>query len=230
MTKQTLRNPWLATRSRTGAEYDAPYEKRAQAGHDVHGEANCIMTLLQTECGQSAPWQLLDAGCGTGRVSIELARRGVNIVGVDLDEVMLTQARQKAPHLDWRLGDLSKIELGKQFDCIVLPGNVMIYLTAGSETAVLQNLSRHLKKDGLLVAAFELTPKSWTDMSIATYDQICRDAGLSSLARWSTWERKAWQASDSYAVSVHRKTAVFSPFLKRKTQVTSDSSSHTITA
>jgi len=210
MSNQTVRNPWLATRSRTGAEYDLPYEKRAKAGHDVHGEANFVMELLQTASHQSPPWTLLDAGCGTGRVSIELARRGVDIVGVDLDAVMLTQARQKAPELDWRLGDLSKIKLGKLFDCIVMPGNVMIYLTAGSETAVLQNLSRHLKKDGLLVAAFELSPKSWTDMSIAKYDQLCQDAKLELFARWSTWESKAWQPSDSYAVSVHRKTAVCS--------------------
>ena len=205
MTKQTPENPWLATRSRTGAEYDAPYEKRESAGADVHGEANFIMHLLQTELKQPAPWQLLDAGCGTGRVSIELARREVDIVGVDLDEVMLAQAKKKAPQLDWLLGDLSTISLAKQFDCIVMPGNVMIFLTAGSETAVMQNLTQHLKTGGLLVAAFELTPKSWTDMSITKYDQLCREANLNLYARWSTWNRDPWQASDSYAVSVHRK-------------------------
>lgn len=208
MMKKPFANPWLTTRSRTGAEYDAPYEACAKAGIDVHGETNFIMALLQTELKQPSPWQLLDAGCGTGRVSIELARRGVEIVGVDLDEVMLTQARNKAPQLDWRLGDLATIALAKQFDCIILPGNVMIYLTPGSETAVMQNLSRHLKKEGLLVAAFELTPKPWTDMSISKYDQLCHEVGLSLFARCSTWERDPWQPGDSYAVSVHRKKTV----------------------
>ena len=37
MTKKSSENPWLATRSRTGAEYDAPYDKREKAGVDVHG-------------------------------------------------------------------------------------------------------------------------------------------------------------------------------------------------
>ena len=208
MTKQTDQNPWLATRSRTGAEYDAPYEARAQAGFDVHGEANFIMGLLQSQARQASaahPWQLLDAGCGTGRVSIELARRGVAVVGVDLDAEMLGQARRKAPEMDWRLGDLSVMALDKTFDCIVMPGNVMIFLTPGSETAVIHNLNHHLKPQGLLVAAFELTPKSWTDMSLEKYDQLCAAAGLRLLERWSTWECDAWHAGDSYAVSVHQK-------------------------
>ncbi|MFN8442970.1 MAG: hypothetical protein U0175_19495 [Caldilineaceae bacterium] len=41
-----MSNPWLATRKRTGAEYDAPYEARAAAGIDVHGEANLVKSCL----------------------------------------------------------------------------------------------------------------------------------------------------------------------------------------
>ncbi len=202
---QKNENPWLATRNRTGAEYDAPYEAREKAGVDVHGEANFIMDLLAKEPVQQSPWHLLDAGCGTGRVSIELALRGVEIVGVDLDAEMLGQAQRKAPHLDYRLGDLSTIQLGKQFDCVVMPGNVMIYLTGGTETAVVQNLSSHLKPNSLLIAAFELSPKSWTDMSISKYDQLCQAAGLQCVTRYSTWDGDLWQEGDNYAVSVHRR-------------------------
>ena len=159
------------------------------------------MHLLQGESAPNKQWHVLDAGCGTGRVSIELASRGVDIVGVDLDAEMLKQARRKSPQLDWRWGDLSVISLGSLFDCIIMPGNVMIYLTPGSETAVIQNLSRHLKQNGLLVAAFELTPKPWTDLSITKYDQLCHEASLQSMARWSTWDRHPWQASETYVVS-----------------------------
>ncbi len=208
MNQRIERNPWLATRTRTDAEYDAPYEVQAKAGFDVHGEANFIGELLAEEPNQKNSWQVLDAGCGTGRISIELAHRGIDVVGVDLDEEMLGQARRKAPQLDWRLGDLSTIALGKLFDCIVMPGNVMIYLTPGSETAVIHNLTRHLKNGGLLVAAFELTPPPWTDMSISKYDQLCHAAGLQPVARWSTWDRDPWQEGDTYAVSVQRKTTV----------------------
>ncbi len=208
MEKQTVQNPWLATRTRTGREYDAPYEERAAAGIDVHGEANLIEQLLHSEFNQTQstpPYRVLDAGCGTGRMSIELARRGIEIVGVDLDEVMLKQARTKAPQLEWHLGDLSTITLNGLFDTIVLAGNVMIFLTPGTEAATLANLAQYLKPGGLLVAAFELTPPTWTNLTLETYDQLTTTVGLSQLARWSTWEQTPWTSRDRYAVSVHRR-------------------------
>jgi 2-polyprenyl-3-methyl-5-hydroxy-6-metoxy-1,4-benzoquinol methylase len=208
MRKQTLPNPWLATRRHTGSEYDAPYEAHAAAGMDVHGEANLIEKLLHSDLNRTAstqPYRVLDAGCGTGRMAIELARRGVDIVGVDLDEVMLKQARKKAPQLDWRLGDLSSIELDKVFDAIVLAGNVMIYVTPGTEAATLANMAHHLKPGGLLVAAFELTTFAWTKLTIESYDQLTETAGLKKVARWSTWEQEPWDDDDNYAVSVHTK-------------------------
>lgn len=201
-------NPWLATRNRTGQEYDAPYAARAAAGIDVHGEANLVEQLLRSPLNQSRsdqPYSVLDAGCGTGRTAIELARRGIEIVGVDLDEVMLQQARAKAPHLDWRLGDLSVMALDKPFDLIVMAGNVMIYLTPGTEAATLANLARYLNPGGLLVAAFELTSPSWSKLTLPLYDQLTASVGLTSVARWSTWEQAPWQPGDRYAVSVHRK-------------------------
>jgi len=201
-------NPWLATRKRTGREYDAPYEARAAAGIDVHGEANLVEHLLASPLNQTQappPYRILDAGCGTGRMAIELARRGIEIVGVDLDEVMLTQARAKAPELDWRLGDLSEIQFDQTFDAIVLAGNVMIYLTPGTEAATITNLATYLKPGGLLVAAFELSPPPWSRLTLAVYDELTRAVDLTLVARWSTWEQTPWRPGDDYAVSVHRK-------------------------
>jgi trans-aconitate methyltransferase len=164
---------------------------------DVHGEANLVEHLLRSPLNQSQshqPYRVLDAGCGTGRTAIELAQRDIEIVGVDLDAVMLQQARAKAPQLDWRLGDLSVIVLDKSFDLIVMAGNVMIYLTPGTEAATVANM-----------AAFELTPPSWSKLTLAVYDQLTTTADLTLVARWSTWEQTPWQPGDRYAVSVHRK-------------------------
>jgi len=208
MPNQPSPNPWLATRNRTGSEYDAPYAVRAAAGQDVHGEANLVERLLNSaeyHAPAELPYRVLDAGCGTGRTAIELARRGFEIVGVDLDDVMLTQARAKAPQLDWRLGDLSTIELDAAFDAIVMAGNVMIYLTPGTEAATLANMARHLKLGGLLIAAFELTPQRWSKLTIESYDAMAEATGLKKIARWSTWDQAPWGSGDRYAVSVHKK-------------------------
>ena len=193
-------NPWLNSRKRTGAEYDAPYEKRAAAGANVHGEADFVMALLG-DGSQS----VLDAGCGTGRLGIELARRGHRVVGVDLDAVMLTQARAKAPDMVWHEADLATVQLETLFDCIVMAGNVMIYVTPGSEAAVVANMVAHLRLGGLLVTAFQRFSSPWSSLTLAMYDRLTDEAGLALQGRWSTWEKGDWSPDSRYVVSVHYK-------------------------
>ncbi|RLT35214.1 MAG: class I SAM-dependent methyltransferase [Chloroflexi bacterium] len=187
-------NRWLETRNVSGDSYDATYTRRAAAGEDVHGEANFVQRF--------APSSVLDAGCGTGRVGRELARRGVDVVGIDIDPEMLGTARRTTPDLDWRLADLATVELSRAFDVVVLAGNVMIFLTPGTEGAVLANLARHLHPGGRLIAGFQLAPDR---LPIARYDALAADAGLQPLERWSTWDGDAWTESSTYAVSVHQR-------------------------
>ena len=187
-------NRWQQNRSVSGDVYDATYECRAAAGENVHGEADFVERF--------APASVLDAGCGTGRVGRELARRGRDVVGVDLDAAMLATARRKAPHVDWRLADLATVELACSFDAAVMAGNVMIFLAPGSESAVVANMARHLTPGGLLIAGFQIIPGQLT---IERYDEIAGLAGLALAERWSTWDRDTWDASHDYAVSVHRR-------------------------
>lgn len=189
-------NRWLQQRSVSGEAYDATYQRRAAAGENVHGEADFVERF--------APASVLDAGCGTGRVGRELARRGLDVVGVDLDPEMLATARRKAPRVDWRLADLSSVDLARSFDAAVLAGNVMIFLAPGSEPAVVANVARHLQPGGVLIAGFQRTSHGLT---IERYDEIAGRAGLRLVERWSTWERAAWEAKHDYAVSVHRRPA-----------------------
>lgn len=142
---------------------------------------------------------VLDAGCGTGRVAIELARRGYSVCGVDIDPSMLDQARRKAPGLDWRLGDLATVDLGWQFDVIVLAGNVMLFVGTGCEGPVLANLARHLAQGGLIVDGFQLR----YGLDLEDYDRLAAQAGLALRARWATWDRQPWTPGVNYAVSVH---------------------------
>ena len=188
-----MANRWLDSRTRSGEEYDATYERRAAAGEDVHGEANFVQRL--------GVRSVLDAGCGTGRVGRELARREFDVVGVDLDDVMLQTARAKAPDVAWTLGDLATVDLGRRFDAIVMAGNVMIFLTPGAEAAVVANMAQHLNPGGYLVAGFQLMRGRLT---LDQYDAMAASAGLQLAERWSTWDCGVWQMGGDYAVSVHR--------------------------
>jgi 2-polyprenyl-3-methyl-5-hydroxy-6-metoxy-1,4-benzoquinol methylase len=188
-------NPWLAQPNVSGADYDAPYLARAQAGEDVHGEADAVRRLRP-----NLPLSLLDAGCGTGRIGIELARRGVDVVGVDLDQRMLGQARRNAPQITWHCADLAALDLGRRFDVVLLAGNVMLFVTPGSEPQVVQRLARHLAPAGLLIAGFQLNRTAYT---LAQYDAAATAAGLVLQARWATWDGAAWGPASDYAVSIH---------------------------
>ena len=189
-------NRWLQSGGVSGEAYDATYERRAAAGEDVHGEADFVQRF--------APASVLDAGCGTGRVGRELARRGLDVVGVDIDAEMLATARRKAPGVDWRLADLVTVDLARSFDAVVMAGNVMIFLTPGTERAVVANMARHLRPGGLLIAGFQIMPGG---MTIQSYDEIAGLAGLALAERWSTWDGDPWDAASDYAVSVHRRSA-----------------------
>jgi SAM-dependent methyltransferase len=197
-----MSNRWLGSADvPRGDVYDARFSALEQRGQDVHGEARFVTAL-----GVSS---VLDAGCGTGRVAIELAHRGIDVVGVDLDPGMLAVARRKAPHLVWCEGDLATLELASPempgqrylFDAIVLAGNVMIFLAPGSEATVVANLAHHLAPGGALVAGFQLHPGGLT---LAHYDAYAAQAGLTLAERWATWDRQPWSPESDYAVSVHR--------------------------
>ncbi len=188
-------NRWLDTNPTfSGKNYDAQYETMTTNGQDVHGEANFVMSL------QPTPTTVLDAGCGTGRVAIELDRCGLTVAGVDIDPRMLERAREKAPELNWYLGDLATVKIDHQFDLIVLAGNVMIFLTPDTETQVVANLTEHLNQGGYLVAGFQLG----SVLTLTAYDNATQAAGLTLVERWSTWDRNPWQPTANYAVSVHQ--------------------------
>jgi SAM-dependent methyltransferase len=182
----------------------------------MHGEATFVESLgVRT---------VLDAGCGTGRVAIELARRGLEVVGLDADPGMLSPARAKAPDQQWVVGDLADFELAdfelpeadgpgardatgpsrrRRFDAVVMAGNVMIFVVPGTEGAILRQLAAHLHPDGLVVAGFQVIRGR---LSLDRYDELATAAGLTLAERYATWDRKPWSPNADFAVSVHRLT------------------------
>lgn len=177
-----------------GEAYQSRFDELAASGHDVHGEARFVVGL--------GPRSVLDAGCGTGRVAVELARCGLDVVGVDVDASMLAVARRAAPDVPFVHVDLVELDLGRTFDVVVMAGNVPLFTPPGTEAALVAGVARHLAPGGALVAGFSLDRGYGLDR----YDADCAAAGLSPAERHATWERAPYAGGD-YAVSVHRRTA-----------------------
>jgi SAM-dependent methyltransferase len=182
-----------------GDDYDERWRTLAAAGRSIHGEADLVESLLR----DSGTTRVLDAGCGTGRVAIELANRGFSVVGVDSDPAMLRTARTKAPKLSWVHADLAEMDrhVDTEFDAVVAAGNVMIFLAPGTERGVVDQFAGRLAPGGLLVSGFQLNTGRLT---LDRYDEYAAAAGFELMARWSTWEREPF-SGDDYAVSLHRR-------------------------
>ena len=192
---------WLAEAQGRAATYDDRWAELAAKGENIHGEADFVEQCVQATQAGLNPCSVLDAGCGTGRVAIELSRRGWDVVGVDLDPSMLERARSKAPEVPWVQGDLAEIDLGRRFDVVVLAGNVMIFLAPGTERVVVHNMARHVAPRGALVAGFQLEAGR---LALEDYDRYAAEAGLRLTDRWATWDRQPFTPGGNYAVSVHR--------------------------
>ncbi len=164
-----------------------------QRGEASHGEADFIESF--------SPTSVLDAGCGMGRVAMELHRRGIEVEGVDLDDDLLAFARVDAPQLPWHLGDLATASFGRSYDVIAMPGNVMIFCRTEDRATIVANLASHLREDGLLVAGFALQTHTEA-LTLNEYDEACAAADLNLVDRYATWDRAPYEAGD-YAVSVH---------------------------
>lgn len=175
-----------------GDDYQRRIEAQAAEDGNPHGEADLVAGL--------GPGAVLDAGCGTGRVAIELERRGIEVVGVDRDASMLATAARLAPELEWVHADLAELDLGRSFDVVVMAGNVPLFTAPGTTAAILAGCARHLTPAGHLVAGFQLDGR----YPVEQYDAEAAAAGLEPVARYSTWERAPFTPASEYVVAVHR--------------------------
>lgn len=99
---------------------------------------------------------VLELACGTGRVSIPIARLGLAVTGLDIVPAMLDQARTKSADLSvrWIEGDARTFALGEQFRLIFLTGNAFQgFLSNADQGALLRQVRAHLHPEG--VFAFE---------------------------------------------------------------------------
>jgi SAM-dependent methyltransferase len=109
---------------------------------------------------RAASGEALEIGCGTGRVLIPAARRGIRITGVDRSLRMLERCREQIsrepPEVRERVtivnGDVRNMDLGKRFSIITLPFRpIQHLLTVEDQLAALASIHRHLIPSGRLV-------------------------------------------------------------------------------
>jgi magnesium-protoporphyrin O-methyltransferase len=95
------------------------------------GRDEMRQTLLDWLPADMTGRRLLDAGCGTGALAVEAARRGAHVVAIDLSQTLVDLARERAPQdlrgvVEFHVGDMLDPALG-QFDHVVAMDSLIHY-------------------------------------------------------------------------------------------------------
>ena len=128
------------------------------AWHDVECASYEVDLPLWRELADGRDGPVLDLGCGTGRVALDLASRGHSVVGLDSDAELIHElahrARERGFQLDAVASDVRSFDLGRRFDLAIAPMQVAQLLGGPSgRRRMLSCVGRHLKPGGLLGAA-----------------------------------------------------------------------------
>ena len=198
---------WEQTDWRRGlspADYQRRFDVQEANGFDVHGEATFVASMVTRST------RILDAGCGTGRVSTRLTALGYRCVGIDADPAMVAVAMARDRITEFQVADLATMNLaGRAFHAILLAGNVVPLLAPGTLSRVMAGIAHHLEPSGQVIAGFGLDaahlPPGATVTALTAYDRACDGADLAFISRYGSWAREPFEARGGYAVSIHSK-------------------------
>jgi SAM-dependent methyltransferase len=174
----------------------------ARAGEDLDGEARFVAAMVPRRA------RILDAGCGPGRVGGTLAKAGHDVVGVDVDPVLIEAAAQDHPGPLWLVGDLAELDLPARgitapFDAIVCAGNVMSFLAPSTRGEVLARFRTHLAPGGRAVIGFG----AGRGYEFGEFVEDAAAAGLEPDLLLSTWDLRPFTDDSGFLVAVLRRAS-----------------------
>ncbi len=149
---------------------------------------------------------VLDAGCGPGRISVELAMRGLAVTGVDLIQSELDAAKESADDegvdVDWIRADLRSFTTAKRFDAAVNLYTSFGYCdTVEEDLNILQHISATIKENGWFI--LECTSRE-TAIRYFTEGEWFERAGKTVLTQFSV--EGAWEGLRSKWILIDNKT------------------------
>jgi SAM-dependent methyltransferase len=136
--------------------------------HDVECAAYRADLELWRDLAGAADGPVLDLGCGTGRVSLDLAARGFEVTGVDSDTALVDALRVRAREQGLRVGavvgDARSFDLGRTFALAISPMQVVQLLGgADGRAGMLSAVRRHLAGGALFAAALANPFEGWSE-------------------------------------------------------------------
>ncbi len=126
--------------------------------HDVECGAYAADLQLWRDLAHEGAGPVLELGCGTGRVALDLAAAGHQVAGVDSAPALLAAMRERAAHrglsVDAHVADVRALALDHRYAVVCAPMQ-LIHLVGGSagRAAMLERSREHLAPRGTLAVA-----------------------------------------------------------------------------
>lgn len=120
--------------------YDKKHDFVAEYGKD-------LLTYIPNHPAQS----ILDLGCGTGALTIQLADLGSRVMGVDSSSSMIEKARERFPGLTFQICDALALPFEAEWDVIF--SNAVFHWISDHDT-LLESIRRALTPQGVLICEF----------------------------------------------------------------------------
>lgn len=160
-------------------QYADRWDRLAAEGNDIYGEARLVDAIAPRNA------RILDAGCGQGRIGGYLAGCGHDVVGIDLDPLLIDIARQRHPEATWEVADLAEpINLDGTFDVAVCAGNVLTFLQPSERLAALEHISAVMAPGARVLVGFG----AGRGYPFPAFLEDAQAAGFRVVQQFSSWD------------------------------------------
>jgi len=127
---------------------------------DYEAEARALVSLIQERNPGAS--SLLDVACGTGKHLAILRAEFPDIAGVDLDDGLLSIARERLPDVPLTHADMRAFDLGRTFDAVTCLFSAVGYLQDDAElAAAVGRMAAHLAPGGVIVIDGWVRADAW---------------------------------------------------------------------
>ena len=139
----------------TRTAYDIVAESYADlVRHELDGR-HLELGLLATFAERVRGGEVLEVGCGSGRIADHLYRLGLDISGIDLSSNMIEVARREFPHLRFRVESMESLEAADRSTVGIVAWYSIIHTPPEKLPAVFAEMNRVLVPGGTLLLAFQ---------------------------------------------------------------------------
>jgi 2-polyprenyl-3-methyl-5-hydroxy-6-metoxy-1,4-benzoquinol methylase len=169
------------------------YEELFQNYGETYDKENFVQgtlgecDFLEKEINYDKSIKILDIGCGTGRHSIEMTKRGYNVTGIDLSESQINKAKEKARkenlEINFIQADARALPFVNEFDLAIMlcEGGFPLMETDEMNFDILENTTKTLKANGKII----FTTLNGLFPLYNSVEQFCAEGSLEGNAKYS---------------------------------------------